>query len=113
MAVYSKQFLSSSTNGRPILVSATSSSGTAIHTAHATSKDEVWVYAYNDHTSSVDVTVEYGGVTTTDVITQAIPGQSGLRMIIPGLILTNSQIVSAFASTGNKISISGYVNRIT
>ena len=47
MATYSKAHFSQSTNGRGILVAATSTPGTLIHTAVAGTSDidEVWIYA--------------------------------------------------------------------
>ena len=33
-------------------------------------------------------------------------------MVVPGLVLTNSLVVKAFAATANVILINGYVNRI-
>lgn len=113
MATYSKQLLSGSTSGRPIAVAATSTPGTLIHTAHATSLDEIWLYAVNTSVSSVKLTTEFGGVTNTENIELTISGEAGLVLIIPGLILTGSSVIRAFAGTTNVISISGYVNRIT
>ncbi len=113
MAVFTKEFLSASTSGRPILITTTSTAGTTIHTVGASAKDEVWIYAYNDHSSAVNLTVEWGGTTTTDHITQSIPSKQGLVLIIPGIALSNSLVVRAFAGTGNVITITGFVNRIT
>jgi hypothetical protein len=48
-----------------------------------------------------------------DGIELNIPGESGLVLVVPGLVLNNAQVVSAFAGTTNVISISGYVNRIS
>jgi hypothetical protein len=114
MATYTKVLLSSSTNGKGIKVAATASAGTNIHTAHATSYDEIWIYAYNSHTADVDLTIEFGGTTAPDdniVIT--LPVKGGRLCVIDGQILTNSLVVKAFASSANKVIITGYVNRIT
>ena len=116
MATYSKIALSNSTAGKQILVVATASSGTSIHTAIAGTADfdEIWLYATNNHTSSVNLTIEYGGTTSpNDLIQMVIPSKTGLYLIVPGLILQNSNIVRAFANVTNVISISGWVNRIT
>lgn len=112
MATYSKQLLSGSTSGKPIAVAATATAGTTIHTAHATALDEVWLYAVNTSTSSVKLTIEFGGTTNTENIELTITGESGLVLVIPGLPITGSNVVRAFAGTTNVISISGYVNRI-
>jgi hypothetical protein len=102
------------------------SSLTTIHTSSATTTtiDEVWLYATNNATAPVQLTIFYGGTATGGTlyppITQTIPSQSGLTLIIPGLILTNgASTVAAYATalstTSNAasvINISGYVNRI-
>ena len=114
MATFSKLPLSGSTNGNGINVAATATTGTTIHTAVSgtSSFDEVWMYAVNTSTSSVKLTVEYGGTTAADNIEITIPGESGLVLVVPGLFLNNSLVVTAFAGTTNVISIHGYVNRV-
>jgi len=114
MATFSKQLLSGSTNGKQIKVAATATAGTTIHTAHATALDEIWIYAVNSSSSSVKLTIEYGEATAPDGnIEVTVLPEAGLVTIIPGLILTNSLVVKAFAGTANVIMLSGYVNRIT
>ena len=114
MATFSKIPLSGSTNGKGINVAATATTGTTIHTAVSgtSSFDEVWMYAVNTSTSSVKLTVEFGGTAAADNIEITIPGESGLVLVIPGLFLNNSLVVTAFAGTTNVISIHGYVNRV-
>lgn len=114
MATFSKQILSGSTNGKQIKVAATATAGTTIHTAHATALDEIWIYAFNSSASSVKLTIEYGEATAPDGnIEVTVLPEAGLVTIIPGLILTGSLVVKAFAGTTNVIMLSGYVNRIT
>lgn len=114
MATYTKVKLSGSTDGKQIKVAATSTPGTTIHTADATALDEVWIYCVNSSTSAVKLTIEWGEATAPDGnIEQTIPGESGLTLVIPGLILTNSLVVKAFAGTTNVLLLSGYVNRIS
>lgn len=113
MATFSKIKFSASTDGLPVKVAATSTLGTTIHTAHATALDEIWLYAYNGHTSDVVLTVEYGGATVPDQnIILTVATKSGLALVVPGLILTNSKVLTAFAATADVITLSGYVNRI-
>jgi len=106
-------------DGLGILVAATATAGTAIHTASstATTIDEVWLYAYNNHSSDILLTIEYGGVTAPkDVIKQTIITQAGLVLVVPGLVVqgnATAKVVRAFAATASQISIFGYVNRIT
>jgi hypothetical protein len=114
MATFSKQKFSESVNGRQIKVAATASSGTLIHTAHATALDEIWLYAVNDTATDRLLTIQWGGTTTTDDdIEFTVKAQNGLYLIIPGLILTGSTTVRAFcAAAANAILISGYIHRI-
>jgi hypothetical protein len=114
MATFSKQLLSGSTSGKQIKVAATATAGTTIHTAHATDLDEIWIYAVNSSASSVKLTIEYGEATAPDGnIEVTVLPEAGLVTIVPGLILTGSLVVKAFAGTANVIMLSGYVNRIT
>ena len=110
-----KKLLSGSTNGKPIKVAATATLGTTIHTAIAgtSSLDEIWLYAYNGHTADVVLTIEYGGATVPDQnIIVTIPFKQGLQLVVPGLLLQNGLVVTAFAGTANVITIDGFVNAI-
>lgn len=118
MASFVKRKLSGSTDGMPIKVVATATLGTTIHTAVAGTTagtyDEIWLYAYNGHTTAVTLTIEFGGATVPDQnIVVSLASKSGLSLIVPGLILQNEKVVSAFASTANVITISGWVNQMT
>jgi hypothetical protein len=114
MPTFSKSPLSGSTNGRGILVAATATLGNTIHTAVSgtSSFDEVWLYGHNNSASSVKLTIEYGSAVAADNIEITIPGESGLVLVVPGLFLNNSLVVSAFAGTTNVITLHGYVNRV-
>jgi hypothetical protein len=114
MARFSKIKLSGSTDGRNIKVAATSTPGTTIHTADSTNTDEIWIWAVNSDTTDRKLTVEFGGTTAPDdLVEYTVPAEDGLYLIIPGLTLTNSVVVKAFAATANVITINGYVNRFT
>ncbi len=114
MASYNKVILSGSTDGRPIKVTQTSTAGDTIHTAHASAIDEIYLYACNTQAAAILLTIEFGGVTSPDdLIEFSIPGHSGLYCVCPGLPLTNSLAVKAFAASANLIIITGFVNRIT
>lgn len=113
MATFTKLKLSNSTNGRPIEVAATSTPGTLLHDAHATALDELWLYAINTSASDVLLTIEFGGTTATDDhIIVTVPARSGLVQIVPGVPVTGSVAVRAFAATANVINIVGWANRI-
>src|SRR6476661_9796153 len=105
MATFTKVKLSGSTDGRAIKVVATASAGTTIHQADAAALDEVWLYAYNSDTNAVPLTIQFGGTSTPDDdIKVTVASQQGLLLVVPGLILTNSVIVKAYAGTANKIT---------
>jgi hypothetical protein len=115
MATYAKMALSGSTNGKGILLAATTSPGTAIHTAvtGTTNFDEVWIYVDNTNTTSVTLYLEFGGTTATDTLTVAIASQTGWQLITPGFLLQNGLYIKAYASVTNKLVVQGFVNRIT
>jgi len=118
MATAVKRKLSNSTDGKPIKVVQTATAGTAIHTAVAGATagtfDEIWLWACNNHTANVALTVEFGGPDAPDQnIIVTIPFKSGLVPIIPGLILQNGATVKAFAAVANVITLTGFVNSIT
>jgi len=115
MATYSKELLSGSTQGKGILVAATATAGTTIHTAVAgtTDLDEIWLYAVNAHSADIKLTLEWGEATEPNGnIEQTVPAESGLMLLVPGLLLQNGLVVKAFAGTANEIVIHGYVNQI-
>lgn len=118
MATANKRKLSGSTDGKAIKVVQTATAGDTIHTAVAGTTpgtfDEIWLYAYNGHTTVVTLTIEFGGATVPDQnIVLTLAAKSGLQLIVPGLILQNGMVVKAFASVANVITISGFVNAIT
>jgi hypothetical protein len=115
MATFTKRELSGSTNGMAVKVTTTATTGDTIHTAVSgtSSWDEVWLYATNNDSVAVSLTLEWGTTTAADGNIQlSIPATSGLTLILPGLILQNSLVLTAFAGTANKILLTGYVNRI-
>lgn len=117
MATFSKQKLSHNTNGKNIKISQTATAGNDIHTATSNTGDnwdEVWLYACNTHSAAVVLTIEWGGVSSPDDLTEIeLAADSGWVLIVPGLLIQNSLVVQAFAATTNVVMINGYVNRIT
>ena len=117
MATFTKAHLSGAADGLAVKVAATSSTGTTIHTAvsgtTAGSFDEIWIWATNTSTSPVKLTIEWGTTTAADGnIEVTIPAEQGLMQVIPGLILHNAKLVTAFAGTTNVICLHGFVNSI-
>ena len=119
MATFTKQKLSGSTDGKAIKVTGTGTGSTVtVHTAVAGTTagvfDEIWVYANNTSSSAVKLTLEWGTATAADGnIELTIAAESGLVLVVPGLILQNSMVVKAFAATADVILLTGYVNAIT
>jgi hypothetical protein len=119
MATFSKIALSGSTDGKLIKVAATATAGTTIHTGSstATTFDEVWLYAVNSDTTDRKLTIEWGGTSSPDdLIEQTITAESGLLLVVPGLVIKGNAtalVVRAFCATANVVMVGGYVNRIT
>lgn len=118
MATAVKRKFSGSTDGKPVKIVATSTPGTALHTAVAGiiagTFDEIWLWAFNSYASPVLLTVEFGGATVPDQnISVALTSLSGLVPIVPGLILQNGATVKAFAGIANVVTVSGFVNSTT
>jgi hypothetical protein len=112
-----KKKLSGSTDGKPILITATATAGTLLHTAQAGTGtgdyDEIWLWLSNTSASDVVVTIEFGGATAPDFnIKYTVLAQDGLKCVIPGLILQNGATVKAFAATGSVINAVGFINEI-
>lgn len=123
MATLSKLALQQTTmttgTGLGVLVAATATAGTTVHTAAnvATTIDEIWLYAVNSSTSSVKLTIEWGEATAPNGnIELTVAAESGLVLVSPGLVLQGNatpKVVKAFAATANVVVIHGYVNRVT
>lgn len=107
--------------GAGILVVGTGSgsSATPVHTGSTTTTtyDELWLYASNTSTTDNKLTIEYGGTTAGFTIVQTISGQSGLILIVPGLIIKGAaspvEVKAWSTTTGSVVNIFGYINRIT
>ena len=113
MATYSKVKLSGASNGLNNKIAATSSAGDTVHTAHASALDEVWLYACNTSASDVKLSIEWGAISDDERLTEVTIGaEAGWVLVIPGLLLSNSLVVKAFAGTPNVINVNGYVNRV-
>ncbi len=86
-----------------------------MHTAIATADgiDEIWLWAYNSHTTDLKITVTMGGTDDPDDhIVYDVPFDDGAHLIVPGLVLTGGLNMSAMGETTNLITVFGYVNRI-
>ena len=115
-----RRVLSGSSNGRAIKVAATSSTGTTIHSTSSSANviDEVWLYAQNTDTAARKLTIEWGGTTSPDdLIEITIPAETGLTLVVPGLLLAGTgaaaSTITAFAASANVVTILGYAVRTT
>lgn len=111
---YTKKLLSGSTNGKSIKIVATSSTGTTLHTAVSgtSSLDEVWLWFQNNDTANRVLTIEFGATSTDNNIIITLPPKSGLVLVVPGLLLQNALVITAFADAANVVEAYGYVNAI-
>ena len=124
MATYTKVKLSASDDGLGIPVSvmgnAPNLDKTDIHEPPngTTSWDEVWIWATNYSASDKELTIYYGGQTFQNTfaafsIVQTISSQSGLKLVVPGVVVQDEHLIEAIASANNAVVLYGYVNRIT
>ena len=109
--------ISGCSNGRGIKITGTTSEGAnTIHTATSTDGviDEVWLYCYNSHTSSVTLYLCLGGTTDPDDIASiSIPSKYNDILVLAGECFNGGVIIKAYASSANVLVIRGYVNRIS
>lgn len=109
--------LSGSTNGRGIKVTGiTTGASVTVHTAIAGTTagtfDEVHILAMNAHTTTVNLTIEFGGTTSPDdQIVVPVPAAAGLVVVLPGLVLRNALVVKAFADVANVVTLHGWINQ--
>jgi hypothetical protein len=123
MATYSKEFFTGSAadeGGTGIALAVDSGAFTTIHTTTTTAAtlDEIWMYAVNSSAADLKVTIQFGGdQEPEDFIETTVTAESGLVLIVPGLILqgkaSTGLIVKGAAATGDEVAVYGYVNRIT
>jgi len=116
---YYKRKLSGSTNGLGIKIAGTGTGDAdTIHTAIAGTTagtfDEIWLFAYNGHSGTVLLTIEFGAATAPDQnIVMTLAAKSGLQVVVPGFILQNGAVVKAFAATTAVVVLYGFVNTFT
>lgn len=114
----SREFLSASTNGRFVNVTASGSPGTLVHTATSTGnqKDEVWLWGVNNTASSASVIIEWGGTDDVlDVQTVGIPAAQGDQLLVAGRTLAGGLSIRAYSdhasATVSGVNIGGHINR--
>ena len=117
MATFTKKLLSWSVDGKAIKVVATATAGTLIHTwpTNTSVLQEIWIWAQNNHTADVVLTIEWWDANTDNNIIKTIPFKAGEQMIIPWFIIrwnATPLTVKAFAATTNVIMIQWFINEI-
>ena len=103
------------TDGSAMKVTGTiSATAITVHTAHATSLDEVTLYAWNSAATAKLLTLEIGGSTDPDKIieVQLEPNTAGLQCVLPSIRVTGSITIEAFAETADVITLYATINRI-
>ncbi len=118
MATYSKQYLTGgAADGTGIKLAVDSGTYTTIHTSSGTAShiDEVWLYASNTDTTDRKVSLQFGGTTDPDDIIEVTVGaEAGLVLLVPGLVLKGGSLVlKGAAAVADKVTVFGYVNRIS
>jgi hypothetical protein len=115
-----REFLSESTNGGYINVTASGSPGTLIHTATSTvgEKDEVWIWGVNNTANTADVIIEWGGVDDVLNVTQVgMPSATGRQLLVAGESLAGGLEVKVFSdqlsAMSSGINVGGNVNRMS
>jgi hypothetical protein len=107
--------LSASSDGEPLNLATSSSGATTIHTFTASTGDntydEIYLWAFNNATASMNITLEYGSTTLTCVTT--VYPKAGQTLLLPGLIGNTGLVLKGFKSTTGDARVIGFVNQIT
>jgi len=102
-----------SSNGAPILVALTNpaAAGTLIHQCHASIPQEVYVWACNNSSATVDLTLQfYDGATLVGTKAIGLAARQGDVAILAGNRLT-ALSVRAVASVANVVVVSANINQ--
>jgi hypothetical protein len=103
--------LTGTSGGKGIKISSTNS-GVEIHTHDSTFDqsqfDELHLWAYNSHSSSVTVTLQWGGTTSPDNLIPIALQPGSYLQIVCGQHIGGDLAVNAVASVADKIIVYGY-----
>ena len=117
MAGIVKAKLSGSTDGEPVLITSTNSTGaTTIHTfasgvSGENSWDEIYLWGFNNSTADINLTIEYGS--TSHIIVHSIPYKEGMTLILPGTVGHNGLVLKGFKGATGTLGVAGFINRIS
>lgn len=117
MATFTKKLLSGSTDWKAIKIVATATAWTLIHTwpTNTSVLQEIWLWAQNNHTADVVLTIERWDAVTDNNIIKTIPFKAWEQMIIPWFIIKGNATpltIKAFASQANVVMIQWFINEI-
>lgn len=114
-AIYSKQILSASTNGKQIGVTGTQAPGNIVHTSSAgsLSMDEVWLYAVNNGTAAANLSMWWGGTGSSDLSQYVLLPNLGRQLIVDGKLATQGIQVSAWLAANGTVALDGFVNNMS
>jgi len=114
MASISRRILSGSTNGQPIAVAATTSPGTTLNVASATTINMVTIAGKNTATAARTWTIEWGGTSTRNHIIGSLLPQDGWQILVDNMPISGSTAtIAAFATATSGIDLMGYVDAFT
>ena len=107
-----REELTGAADGVPVVVAGILiSTGTLIHTAHATAQDCLFLKASNTSATIPQILkLQWGGITSAFDLTHTIPVSSTI-VISVGDFLTNSLVLRAYSTTASVVNIVGYVDR--
>lgn len=113
---YSREALSASVDGAPIVVAAIAAPGTLIHTCESGQRiiDEPQLLAANVTGIAATLTVLWGGTTdpaSAIVKSYVIAAYAANVPVTSGQILRNGLTIHAYSDTANAINLSGGVIR--
>jgi len=92
-------------------ISKTSTPGNLVYSTSTLFKNEFWMYAHNSGVDDRVLTLEFGGVSTTDQFQITIPGQTFLKPVLPGMLLGNGKDLRAFADATDFVTLTGNVHK--
>ncbi len=103
-----------STDGEPVLIVATSSTGTTLHTAvsGATQWDSVTIWLSNTQNTISSVTLEWGGTAARHQIEIDLPPKS-VVLVAAGWRIRGGKVITAFSDVTNTVQAIINVDRIT
>ena len=112
--------LSGSSDGEPIGITSTTSSGaTTIHTASGSSGnnsfDELFLWLNNGSTGSITGVLEIGDTVAAHNIVVTVTSKSQPVLILPGLRVEKGVVIKGWKSTATltPLNVFGNVNRIS